>query len=401
MSKPGRQEWDILLRSLAAMFVSAVFLSACGNQAGQDAQKSGPVLPVVVSQAEIRDVPLSFDMVGTTLGTQDVPIRARAEGFLLTMDFQEGTLVTRGDLLYTIDPQPYMARLVEAQSQLAAAQTRLAKAESDLARIRPLAEMKAVSQQDLDGAVAQEAAARAGVRANEAGVELAEIDLSYTKIFAPIDGLIGLTKARPGEFVGRDPNPIVLNTLSDIDPIRVRFSISEREYLVLARTYLATHESIEQSRRVAPDMERQADLTLILADGTEHEHLGHVVAASQAIDQETGTYTIEASFPNPRMLLLPGQFARVRAVYQTLENAVVIPRQAVSELQGLFRVYVVDDSGVVEAREINLGPETGNETVVESGLQLGERVIVEGLQRVRPGMKVQPVPAEPPTTGQD
>ena len=208
-------------------------LSGCSDPAEQ---AEPPPLPVQVVKAERRDVPLTVEMVGSTLGTQDVPIRARVEGFLETMNFEEGRFVSKGDLLYTIDPQPFMARLVEAQSMLAAAQTTLAKAEADLGRIRPLAEMKAVSEQDLDAAVAQEAAARAGVRASEAGVELAEIELGYTKIHAPIAGLIGLTKAKPGEFVGREPNPVVLNTLSDIDPIRVRFSIAEREYLILART---------------------------------------------------------------------------------------------------------------------------------------------------------------------
>jgi membrane fusion protein (multidrug efflux system) len=293
-------------------------------------------------------------------------------------------------LLYTIDPQPYTARLVEAQSQLAAAQTRLAKAQSDLARIRPLAEMKAVSAQDLDGAVAQEAAAQAGVRASEAAVDLAEIDLSYTEIYAPIDGLIGLSQAKPGEFVGREPNPVVLNTLSDVDPIRVRFSISEREYLILARTYLARHGGESWSSGGGKE-ESANDLLLILADGSEHPERGRVVAVSQAIDQETGTYTIEASFPNPGRLLLPGQFARVRALYEVLEDVNVIPRSAVSELQGLFRVFVVDDNDVVGVREVTLGPETDNDIVVKSGLQAGETVIVEGLQKVRPGMTVIPV----------
>ena len=153
------------------------------------------------------------------------------------MNFQEGGFVKKGDLLYTIDPQPFQAKLVEAQSQLAASKTTLAKSEADLRRIKPLAEMKAVSQQDLDSAVAQEEAARAGVQASEAAVRLAEIELSYTKIQAPIAGRIVLTQARPGEFVGREPNPVVLNVLSDIDPIRVRFSISEREYLTLAKSH--------------------------------------------------------------------------------------------------------------------------------------------------------------------
>jgi len=382
---------SIKLRRLALLVFPAVLLTACGPDTATNAAGSAPPLKVLVSSVEQKDVPLYIEMVGTTLGTQDVPIRARAEGFLESMDFREGTFVNKGDLLYTIDPQPYMARLVEAQSQLAASQTRLAKAESDLARIKPLAEMKAVSAQDLDGAVAQEAAARAGVRASEAGVDLAEIELSYTQLHAPINGLIGLTLAKPGEFVGREPNPVVLNTLSDVDPIRVRFSISEREYLIMARTYLAANEAAGIEKR--GQGEGGKDLVLILADESEHKYQGHVVAASQAINQDTGTYTIEASFPNPDKLLLPGQFARVRALYDVLENVVVIPRLAISELQGLFRVYVVDSNDMVAVREVTLGPETGNDIVIEAGLEADESVIVEGIQKVRPGMTVQPVPA--------
>jgi membrane fusion protein (multidrug efflux system) len=374
-------------RMLIPIFVGGLLvmsLAACGP--GKDSAVQTPALEVLVTQATRRDVPLTLDMVGTTLGMQDVPIRARVEGFLESMEFQEGTFVKKGDQLYTIDPQPFQAKLVEAQSQLAAAQTAQAKAKSDLERIRPLAEMKAVSEQDLDGAVAQEAAARAGVRASEAVVDLAEIELSYTHIMAPIDGLIGLTKARPGEFVGRDPNPVVLNTLSDIDPIRVRFSISEHEYLVMARTYMANSATGNRKKRSG----RERDLVLILADGSEHPQKGKVIAAAQSIDYETGTYTMEAAFPNPTRLLLPGQFARVRALYQVLSGVVVIPRQAVSELQGLFRVYVVNSNNVVEVKTVELGPETGNDIVVEAGLDAGESVIVEGLQKVRPGVTVRP-----------
>jgi len=377
-------------RLIVAILVPVVFLTACD---GKPADSVSPALTVVVAGAERQDVPLFIDMVGTTLGTQDVPIRARVEGFLDSIDFQEGTFVKKGELLYTIDPQPFQAKLVGAQSQLAASQTMLAKSVSDLARIKPLAEMKAVSAQDLDGAVAQEAAARASVSAAEAGVDLAEIELSYTRIFAPIDGLIGLTKAKPGEFVGREPNPVVLNTLSDIDPIRVRFSISEREYLIMARTYLAKHKGRERSSAERGE-NRGSDLELILADGTIHPHKGRAVAASQAINQDTGTYTVEASFPNPSLLLLPGQFARVRARYEVLADVVVIPRKAVSELQGLFRVYVVKESDEVAVVEIELGPETGNDVVVKSGLTGSESIIVEGIQKVRPGMKVNPVTAE-------
>jgi membrane fusion protein (multidrug efflux system) len=324
-------------------------------------------------------------MVGTTMGIQDVPIRARVEGFLETLNFQEGRFVKEGDLLYTIDDQPFQARLVEAQSMLAASQTNHAKAQADLARIRPLAEMDAVSQQDLDSAVAQEAAARASVRASEASVDLANIELSYTRMYAPIAGLIGLSKAKPGEFVGRDPNPVVLNTLSDINPIRVRFSISEREYLVLSRTYLSEGAQYKGNPEGAP-----LNLILLFADNSEHTHRGKVIAAAQAIDPETGTYTLEASFANPDSLVLPGQFARVRAPYRTLEDRVLIPRRALVDLQGRFQVYIVDADNKVEIREVGLGPTKGTMQVVDSGLEGGETIIIEGLQKVRSGTEVSP-----------
>ncbi len=388
-------------RGQATVLCGFIVLAALGGCGGEDEVAQAPTLPVEVVDAERRDVPLFLEMVGTTLGTQDVPIRARVEGFLETMEFREGRFVDKGDLLYTIDPEPFEAKLVEAMSQLASARTALAKADADLNRIRPLAEMKAVSEQDLDAAVAQEAAARASVQAAEAGVDLAKINLSYTKIYAPISGLIGLTKAKPGEFVGRDPNPVVLNVLSDINPIRVRFSISEREYLILARTYMKNNPGIDERRTRGMDVDQDGnnvtnDLELILADGSVHPYLGASVAASQAIDPETGTYTVEAAFPNPNSMLLPGQFARVRAPYQTLEDVVVVPRKALVELQGKFQVYVVRDDKTVEIRKVELGPIKDLDVVIESGLEGGESVIVEGLQKVRAGMTVDPRPAAAP-----
>jgi len=361
-------------------------LVACDSS--EKAATQAPPLTVRVTQATVKNVSLAAEMVGATMGTQDVPIRTRVEGYLETMEFEEGTFVKKGDRLYTIDAQPFQAKLVAAQSELAGAITTHARTESDLARIRPLAEIKAVSEQDLDSAVAQEAAARATVRANEANVELAEIELGYTQIHAPIDGLIGLTKAKPGEFVGRDPNPVVLNILSDIDPIRVRFSISEQEYLTLARHYSRRKERMgEEGPR-----DRPPDLVLLLADGSKHPEKGSVIAAAQSISTETGTYTLEASFPNPNNVLLPGQFARVRAQYRELENAVVIPRKAVIEMQGNFRAYTVNQQNQVESIDIELGPTIGNEVVISDGLKGGETVIVEGLQKVRPGIQVDPQP---------
>jgi membrane fusion protein (multidrug efflux system) len=338
----------------------------------------------------VQDVQLTVEMVGTTTGTQDVPIRTRVEGYLETMEFEEGTFVKKGDMLYTVDAQPFQAKLVAAQSQLASAQTTWARARSDLARIKPLAEIKAVSEQELDSAVAQEAAAQASVSAAEANVDLAEIELDYTRIRAPIDGLIGLTNANPGEFVGRDPNPVVLNTLSNIDPIRVRFSISEREYLAVARHYNTREERSGEGK----NEQRRADLVMLLADGTEHSEMGSIIAGAQSISAETGTYTLEAAFPNPDKVLLPGQFARIRANYWELNDAVVIPRKAVVEMQGRFRVYAVNQQNQVEAIEIDLGPARGNDVVISTGLKGGETIIVEGLQKVRPGMPVNPQPVQ-------
>jgi len=364
-----------------------LLLSAC-DSADKNAIET-PALTVRVIKASVEDVQLSVELVGTTMGDHDVPIRTRVEGYLETMEFEEGTFVKKGDMLYTVDAQPFQAKLVAAQSELAAAQTSRAKTQSDLARIRPLAEIKAVSEQDLDSAVAQEAAARASVRASEANVELAEIELSYTQIKAPISGLIGLTKAKPGEFVGREPNPVVLNTLSDINPIRVRFSISEREYLMLARHYGV--------RAVAKDddlRDRPKNLTLLLADGSEHSEKGAVIASAQSISTETGTYTLEAAFANPRNVLLPGQFARVRANVQQLDDVVVIPQKAIIEMQGQFRVYAVNQQNQVEAIAIEMGPDTGHNVVIKAGLNGGETLIVEGLQKVRPGMQVNPQPIQ-------
>jgi membrane fusion protein (multidrug efflux system) len=369
---------------LLSLLLPALLLMACGSS---DKATEAAAMPVGVVQVQRQDVPLTLDMVGTTMGMQDVPIRARVEGFLETMNFQEGRFVSKGDLLYTIDPQPFQARLVEAQSMLAASQTNLAKAQADLSRIRPLAEMDAVSQQDLDSAVAQEAAARASVRASEASVDLANIELSYTRIHAPIYGLIGISKAKPGEFVGREPNPVVLNMLSDIDPIRVRFSISEREYLFLSRTYLK-----EGAQYKGKPEGRPANLILLFADNSEHPYRGQVIAAAQSIDPETGTYSLEAAFDNPDSLVLPGQFARVRAPYRTLKDKVMVPRRTLVDLQGRFQVYIVNAENKVEVREVALGPTKGNMQVVESGLDGGETIIIEGLQKVRAGMVVSPTP---------
>jgi membrane fusion protein (multidrug efflux system) len=338
-------------------------------------------MEIAVVEVIQRDQPIVLDMVGETRGSADIPIRARVDGVLLGMHFTEGRKLAEGDLLYTIDPVPFQSKVVEAEGHLAESRTRLAKAKSDLARIRPLAEMKAVSQQDLDGAVAQYEAALGSVQAAEARLEQAQIELGYTIIHSPIEGRIGISAAKVGEYVGRSPNPVVLNFVSRTDPIRVRFSIDERRYLQIARRL----RGIENQ---PPSGERRPGLELILADDTVHPERGRIVAADAAVNPETGTFTLEADFQNPEELVLAGQFARVRAVVNTIVGALLVPQRSLSELQGLFRVYVVGEDGKVELRPVDLGPKVDQLQVVQ-GMKPGERVAVE-IMRLRPDLIVTP-----------
>lgn len=380
------------LRAPIAQAAAFLAIAALAAACGKPQPPSIPPMAVQVYEAQPRDIPIYLEVVGQTRGSVDIPIRARVDGVLEEMHFLEGRQVTKGQLLYVIDPNPYQARVAEAEGRLAEAQTRLAKAGSDLDRIRPLAEMDAVSKQDLDGAVAQFEAARGSVKAAQAQVEQAKIQLGYTRITAPIDGLIGITQAKVGEYVGSSPNPVVLNFVSQTDPIRVRFSINEREYLQFQRGV-----SRNLPRSGQPEKPR-AELELILADGTVHQYRGHVVTFDAAVDPTTGTLTLEADFPNPDLLVLAGQFARVRGAVEARKGAIAVPQRAVIETQGLFQLAVVGDDDTVELRRVELGPRVDDLWIVESGLQAGERIAVEGLQRLRTGAKVAPQPmvnAEP------
>ena len=341
-----------------------------------------PVISVVQ-----QDVPIILDMVGQTLGSRDIPIRARVDGTLESIHFLEGRVVEKGQLLYNIDTRPFDVKVVEAKGYLAEARTAKAKARSDLDRIRPLAEINAVSQQDLDSAVAQFDAAKSSMQVAMAKVEQAEIELSYASIYAPISGRIGLSKAKVGEYVGKEPNPIVLNYVSQTNPIRVRFSINERQYLEYAR------EIIKEIKNVDKDA-NDPGLELILADGSIHKHKGKVTSYEAAIDPTTGTLTLEADFPNPNSIVLAGQFARVRSQAQILTDALIVPRRAISELQGNFHVMVVNKENIIEVREVIPGPLHNNMQVVEEGLNPGDLIATEGLLRLRNGMKVIPIDKE-------
>ncbi len=347
-----------------------------------------PALPappkIPVAAVVTRDVPVWLEAIGETAGAVDVAIRARVDGVLDSMAFAEGEPVKKGQLLYTIDPTPFEAKVREADGKLAEAKARFVRAESNLARVRPLVKIDALSKRTLDDAVAEFEASKGVVAAAQASVDNAKIELGYTKITSPIAGLIGISEAKPGEYVGQYPNPVVLNTVSRLDPIKVRFSITEQEYLDAVRRFGPNGPAKKKG-------EGEGKLDLFLADGSKFPHKGHAELAGREIDPRTGTLTIEALFPNPDKTLRPGQFARIRAALEVKKDSPLVPQRAVVELQGTYQVFVVDGLNKVQVRKVKPGARVGSLWAIDEGIKAGERVVVEALHRVRPGMTVEPV----------
>jgi membrane fusion protein (multidrug efflux system) len=336
-----------------------------------------PPPEVKVAEAIQKDVPIHIELVGSTLGSQDVEIRPRVEGYLISMNFTEGSFVKKGQLLYKIDPQPFEAALDQAKGNLSTAQARLEKTNNDVARYRPLAQQQAVSQQELDNALSAQEAAKFQVVAYDAVVAKAKLDLAYTTITSPVDGVIGTTQKKVGSLVGRGENTL-LNTVSQVDPILFRCAIAEAEYLRLARRSTDRKEKLEPKYAVE----------LILSDGTVFPHKGRLDALERAVDPTTGTLTGQFIFPNPERLLRPSQYGRARIVIDVKDGAVVVPQRAVQEIQGLHSMMVVKPDSTVEQRMVKATDRVGNLWLIESGVKPGEKVIVEGIQKVRPGVQV-------------
>ncbi len=330
-----------------------------------------------------EDVPLYKEFVGQVYGFQDIPIRARVEGYLDGIHFEEGRPVKKGQLLYTIDPQEQQARMARTQSDLAEARIMAVNMKNELDRIQPLADINAVSERDLDAAIANKGASEANVDAARANLRVAEIELGYTRIHAPIDGLIGRTMAKVGEFVGRDPNPVILNTVSAIDHVRVQFFISERDYLELARE---VHQGQADDDR---QHNAKATFELILADGSLYEEHGVFDFLDRNVDATTGSIMVQVSFPNPNGLIRPGQYAKVRVRFDVKEGGVTVPQRSVREFQGRQLVYTVDGSGKVSEVQVRIGPAHGDKFLVLEGLKGGEQIVLEGLQKVRDGAQVK------------
>jgi membrane fusion protein (multidrug efflux system) len=369
---------------LALVSASLVFFTGCKTETQQQA----PPPEVQVVKVIQQDFPRVREFVGQTYGQADIAIRARVEGFLEGIFFDEGMPVKKGQLLYAIDPQPFLAAEAEALSKMAQARTLLVKAKSDLDRYRPLAEINAVSQADLDFAVAQHGAAEASVEAAEAALRAVRIQLGYTKMYSPINGIIGRTEAKIGDFVGREPNPVVLNTVSNIESVQVRFFLTEFEYIFLTR-YIDPDDVGNDNQDEQTD-----NLTLVLADGSEHEFKGNVDFIDRSIDPRTGSILIQSSFPNPGKTLRPGQFARVLLEFEKVKDALLVPQRCITELQGQQSVFVVDDNNVAEFRQVKASITKDGLWLIESGLSAGETVVFEGLQKIRSGVTVNPVQAE-------
>ena len=368
-----------LLSSIVLNTGLAALLYSCG----QGEVKNMSVQEITVVEVVQKDVPIYSSYVGQIYGAKDIPIRARVEGFLEEITFNEGEKVLAGQDLYRIDAEPFIAEVNAKKSKLAEAQTVLAKAKADLDRIEPLAEAKAVSQSDLDAARAQHDAAKAALKAAEANVRSAEINLSYTQIKSPIDGMIGITRAKVGEFVGRDPNPVILNVVSKINDVIVKFYITESEYLMLAREHMGSKEDEDQQ-------EPESNLELVLSDGSIYKHKGKFDAIDAQVDPNTGSVLVQAIFPNPQRLLRPGMYCKVKAELKVDKDALLIPQRCLSELQGQFSVFVVNDSNLVASRQVKIGDQIGDLSIVTEGLQVNEKLVIDGLQKVQDGVPIKP-----------
>ncbi|WP_232826638.1 efflux RND transporter periplasmic adaptor subunit [Cognataquiflexum aquatile] len=338
-----------------------------------------PPVKVNVVKAIQKDVPIYEEFVAQVFGESDVDIRARVEGWVTSVNFEEGSFVKKGDLLYVIDDIQYKNRVDQVRSQLTATQTEMVRAEGELSRVKPLADMNALSKQDLDNAKAKYEASQAQVRAAEASLENAKIEFGYTRVYAPFDGLVGISNFRVGDYVTRSGTTSVLTTISSIGAVRVRFQISEREYLRLTQM---TTEELERAKK---------NIQLIMADGSLYPETGEVDFADREVDPKTGTLTIEARFPNSRGVLRPGLFVKSRVLIKTFPDAIMVPQRAVMQLQHISRVFVVTDSSTIKAVPVETGPKYEDGWIITKGIKAGDRIAIVGSASLTPDAKIEAV----------
>lgn len=336
---------------------------------------AAPLMTPVVETVTVhqQDVPVKREWVGVLDGSVNATIRPQVSGYLIGRNYIEGEVVKKGQMLFGIDPRPFQTALNQAEAQLSQQKARHATARANLARIRPLAAKNAVSQKDLDDAVGTELTAAAAVEQAQAAVEQARLNLSFTRIVSPVDGVAGIAKAQLGDLVGPSMTT-ELATVSTLDPIKVYINVSEQEYLRAAN---AAGRSIEE-----------LPLELVLADGSFYPQTGHFSVLDRQVDPTTGTIRVGALFPNKDNILRPGQYGRLRATIRVRQGALLVPQRAVTEIQGRYLLAVVGADNKVDIRPVQVGERVGSEWIIESGIRPGEQVVVEGTQKVRPGMTV-------------
>jgi len=365
----GVNAWTVLL-----LIVWVFTVSGC------EKKKVAPPPPEVrVITVTSTNVPVFQEWIGTLDGFVNAQIRAQVTGYLLSQDYVEGALVKKGDRLFQIDPRPFQAALDQALAKLSQDKAQLGKTQLDVKRYTPLAKEQAVSQEQLDDAIQANLAAEGQVKADEAAVQTAQLNLGFTRITSPIDGLAGVALGQIGDLVSQSGG--VLTTVSTINPIKVYFQASEQSYLTFWRRYVTgTEKSVT------------LPLELILQEGTVYPEKGKFFFADRQVNPTTGTLQIAGIFPNRDSILRPGQYGRVRAQTQTKTNVVVVPQRAVSQLQGSYHVVVVDNQNKAHVQAVKVGEQTGSQWVIDSGLNPGERVVVEGLQKAKEGAAVTPEP---------
>jgi membrane fusion protein (multidrug efflux system) len=359
----------------ACISIAVFFISGCGKEKKADSPPNVEVADVVQ-----KDVPIFAEWVGTLDGMVNATIRAQVQGYLIKQNYKEGDFVKKDQVLFEIDPRTFQATLDQAKGELTRTEARWNQTKANLARIRPLAAQNAVSQKDLDDAIAAEQSAQAAVQSAKASYDKAVLDLGFTRITSPISGIAGIAKAQIGNLLG--PGQIEeLTTVSTVNPIKAYVSISEQEYMN------AQDAKKKQAGRTP--------LELILADGTVFPQKGEVAFADRQVDVRTGTIKVATIFPNPNNALRPGQFARIRAQMGVKKNALLIPQRAVTEVQGKFLVAVVGGENKIAIKQVKAAERYGNLWVIDEGLQAGDKVVAEGIQKVKDGMVVSPKPFEP------
>ena len=359
--------------SLFLVAIAALCIAGCKPKA---AAPPPPLVEVTtVSQA---DVPIYHEWLGVLDGLVNAEIRAQVAGYLQTQNYHEGDPIKKGDVLFEIDPRPFQAALDQAQGVLAQAEARFGKTELDVKRYEPLVKDRAISQEEYDDAVQADLEAKAAVVSAQAQVEQAQLNLGFTKITSPIDGIASIAKAQIGDLVG--PSTGELTTVSTIDPIKAYYSVTEQAYVNFTRLFTTESNRYERIR--------QFELQLILTDGKPYPLQGRNFAVDREIGPTTGALRIEAQFPNPDYALRPGQFARIRLKFDIKHNALLVPQRAVSELQGSYQVAVVDDQNKIHIQPVQMGERSGNMWIVEEGLHPGQKIVVEGIQKVREGTPV-------------